>query len=393
MPKALLSVGACALITIGSFLGCAAERPGSAAPGTRPSPAAPAQQKDDRPPAERVSKESVVGFLRMLPQARAVRGTIEAQQGLIETEKLLVQQLREMGYEPRLQDLVWNLKYQQDQEAARKAIGPIYGGPKDPETTPELAANTWHNIIVEIPGRTKPDEVVIIGAHFDAVAGSPGADDNGSGTAALLELARVFKDRPTERTVRLIFFNLEEIGIRGAAEYAKSIMGDLNDGKQKLIGMVSLEMLGYFTDEPNSQKSPIPKIEGVFDPPTVGDFIGIATIQAFSEFARAFEKGMNKAAPKLKVVVADFAPVSPPDFQRSDHAPFMNLGYTAMMLTDTSNYRNPNYHKPSDTIDTLDLDRYTLVVKAVAGAVYDIANSHEPASGGEPPRAPDKSRP
>jgi aminopeptidase YwaD len=330
---------------------------------------------DQRPPAERVSTESLLGTLGMLPKDRAVRGSIESQKGLIETERVLVRELKKIGYEPMLQNLVWNLKYQQDAQASGKPANVAYstGGPLNPETTPELAANVWHNIIVEIPGTVHPEEVLIVGAHFDAVAGSPGADDNGSGTAALLEIAKALKDRPMERTVRLVFFNLEEIGVRGAQEYAKSIRDELNDGTRKLIGMMSLEMLGYFTSEPGSQRSPIPKIEGVFDPPTVGDFIGMATIKPFSEFARALEKGMNAAAPELKVVVVDFPPVAPPDFLRSDHAPFLLMGHPAVMITDTSNYRNPNYHKPTDTIETLDAERYTLVVRALAGAVYEVA--------------------
>jgi hypothetical protein len=328
-----------------------------------------------RPEAE-VSRERLMGFLRSLPEDRAVRGTIEAQRGLIATEQLILAKLREMGYEPELQPLVWNLAYQKAAEAKGEPVGPIYGGPRHPESTPELEANTWHNIIVEIPGKSRPREVLIVGAHFDAVAGSPGADDNGSGTAALLELARVLRGREMERTVRLVFFNLEEIGIRGAKEYARSLMEKWDEEHpehEKLMGMMSLEMLGYFSDEPGSQRSPIPKIEGVFDPPTTGDFIGMATVQAFSEFARALEKGMQRAAPELKILVVDFPPVAPPDFLRSDHAPFLLLGQPAVMITDTSEYRNPHYHRASDTVETLDAERFTLVVKAVAGAVYDLA--------------------
>jgi hypothetical protein len=359
--------------------------PDTAAPGRpvqpappEPAPAQPPGPEAPRPgstagPAADVSTDSVVGFLRAIPTGRAVRGSIDEQKGLVRTEQYITAQLREMGYRPRLQRLEWNLQYQFDAEARNEPIAPIYGGPRRPETTPELASNTWHNIIVEIPGTSRPAEVIIIGAHFDAVAGSPGADDNASGTAALLEMARVLRGHPAERTIRLIFFNLEEIGLRGAQEYARSLMPAINDEREELIGMISLEMLGYFSDEPGSQKSPIPPIEGVFDPPTVGDFIGIATIQAFSDFARAIERGMNETVPELKVVVADFAPVPPPDFLRSDHGPFMLLGWPALMLTDTSNFRNPHYHRPTDTIDTLDIPRYIQVVRAITGAVYALA--------------------
>src|SRR5205823_6873781 len=115
------------------------------------------------------------------------------------------------------------------------------------------------------PGTDLPGEVLIVGGHFDAVPDAPGADDDGSGTAAVLELARVLKGHPVRRTVRLIFFNLEEVGLKGSAEYLRSARPAFDSGKEKLIGMLSLEMLGYFSDAAGSQKSPIPRIEGVFD--------------------------------------------------------------------------------------------------------------------------------
>ncbi len=138
---------------------------------------------------------------------------------------------------------------------------------------------------MNIPGRELPNEVVLIGAHFDAVPGAPGADDNGTGTAALLEVARVLKNHPTKRTIRLVFFNLEECGLVGSSRYVDQAGPDWKGGKnregqaqpatEKIVGMVSLEMLGYFSDEPNSQKSPLPPIKDVFDPPTVGDTIAV----------------------------------------------------------------------------------------------------------------------
>jgi hypothetical protein len=374
LKLSLVSAAALSLVVVGGCRESTSSEPESEQPA---SGGAPAPVRPESPAAE-VESDSLVGYLKGLPTARAVRGDIPAQKGLIETEKFIASELKKMGYEPRLQDLVWNLKYQDETEAKLKEQGrPVYGGPKHPETTPDLAGNTWHNIIVEIKGTKNPEEMILVGAHFDAVAGSPGADDNGSGAAALLEIARVLKGRPMERTVRLVFFNLEEIGLRGAQEYAKSLREKLNSGEEKLIGMMSLEMLGYYTDEPNSQRSPIPKIEGVFEPPTVGDFIGILTLKAYSPFARELAAAMKAAAPEMKVEVADFAPVPPPDFMRSDHAPFWLIGQPAVLVTDTSEFRNPNYHKPTDTIETLDQERYTLVTRALAGAIHSMARPAE----------------
>lgn len=335
---------------------------------------------DDRPPASLVETARLEASIRGIPVKRAARGDLYHQKGLIETEALIELWLRDLGHAVRRQPLRWNLKYQADQE--KKAGVPET--PQPPGTTAALAAQVWNNIYVDLPGKSLPKEVLIVSCHFDAAPESPGADDNATGVAALLELARVLQGLPMKRTVRLMFFNLEEIGLKGSVEYVRS--GLPKD--EKVVGMVSLEMLGYFSDEPGSQKSPIGKIEGVFDPPTVGDFVGIATIKSYSEFSRRLDAEMRAAAPGLKTVVADFMPIAPPDFLRSDHAPFMLAGMPGVMLTDTSNFRNPHYHKPTDTIETLDMERYTLVVRAVAGAVYAIAEPlHARPAEKETPRA------
>lgn len=318
-------------------------------------------------PETLVDPTRLIASLRELPTARAARGDEDSQRGLIKTEELVDRKLRDLGYIPTIEPLVWNRRYQA--EAEEKLTPPEA---RKPLPDDELATHLWHNFIIEIPGKELPNEVLILSCHFDAAPKAPGADDDGTGVAATLEIARVLKDTPMRRTVRLIFFNLEEIGLKGSVEYVKGLK-DKAPPNEKIIGMVSLEMLGYFSDKPNSQKSPIPKIEGVFDPPTVADFIGIAGIKKFQDFSQRLSKEMLAAEPKLKIVVADFFPVAPPDFLRSDHAPFMLSGMPAVMLTDTSNFRNPNYHKPTDTVDTIDQERFTLVVRAVTGAAYRIA--------------------
>jgi hypothetical protein len=319
-----------------------------------------------------IQQERLLEHLRALPTRRAALGDIQHQEGLAATEDLLIERLRAMGYEPELQPLTWNIARQQEHEANLADAGPVQRRPL-PETTDELAERTWHNIIIDLPGTDLPQEVLIIGAHFDAFPGTPGADDNGTGTAALLELAEVLRDVPMRRTVRLIFFNLEEIGLRGSADYVRQHREKFSSGEETLIGMVSLEMLGYFSDEPDSQRSPVPAIPGVFEPPTVGDFIAIATVRRHQEFSQRLGREMMLAEPALNVLVADFFPVAPPDLLRSDHAPFLMAGLPAVILTDTSEFRNPHYHKATDTIDTLDHERFTLVVRAVAGATHAIA--------------------
>jgi aminopeptidase YwaD len=334
--------------------------------------AALALRGPDALPQDLVQQQRLMTELAALPTARAARGDADSRRGLAATEDHLVDRLTAMGYEPRRLPLSWNLAAERRAQA-RAGLPVREAAPADLE----LTEHVWHNIVVELPGvGEQAAEVLIIGAHFDAAPGAPGADDNGTGTVALLELARVLKDRPMSRTVRLVFFNLEEIGLKGSAEYVRSLRPRWDDGHERLIGMVSLEMLGYFTDEPNTQRSPIPPIKDLWDPPTVGDFIALATTRGHAAFARRLEQEMRHAAPGLKTVTPDFIPdwpLCPPDLLRSDHAPFLMTGHPGVMLTDTSNFRNPHYHRPTDTVGTIDTERFTLVVRGIAGAVYALA--------------------
>lgn len=350
-------------------------------------------------PQDQVNQDRLIATIRELPTSRAALGDEASREGLRKTESLLTDKLKALGYTPRLQEFKFALPARNWDKPKEET--PKQELPGDASNPPEKAASpdesqadakgdehTWHNIIVELPGRERPDEVVLIGAHFDAVPGAPGADDNGTGTAALLEMARVLKDRPTKRTIRLVFFNLEEAGLIGSSAYVKSARADWKAApaaegqppakpKEKIVGMASLEMLGYFTDAPNSQQSPIKPIEGVFEPPTVGDSIAVVGLAGDKSFIQQLTQGMIKAAPDLKITTVDFLPFPIPDMTRSDHRAFMIAGVPAVMITDTANFRNPNYHKPTDTVETIDAKRYTLVVKAVAGATYQLA---EPAS-------------
>jgi Zn-dependent M28 family amino/carboxypeptidase len=174
----------------------------------------------------------------------------------------------------------------------------------------------------------------------------------------------------TQRTVRFALFNVEEEGLDGSFEHAR--LAELRAGEEQIVGVINLEMIGYFTDEPNSQRSPIPRIPGVFEPPTVGNTITLVANQASSAFARELNDLMRSGSPLLKTFLVDFIPGNGdaiPDTQRSDHAPFWMIGVPAVMVTDTSNFRNPHYHKPTDTIETLDLKRMTRVVEGVEHAV------------------------
>lgn len=175
-----------------------------------------------------------------------------------------------------------------------------------------------------------------------------------------------------QRTVRLILFNLEEVGLVGSRAYVERIKDDVADGTQKIVGMISADGIGYYTDAPDSQKSPIPAV-GSFKPPTVGDFLGMAGLLRHRHFSQALDHAMRQREPALKTVVVDFLPIAPRDLLRSDHAPFLAIGVPAVILADTANFRNPHYHQPTDTVATLDKDRYTTAARAIIGALHTLA--------------------
>ncbi len=344
-----LHIALIACVASAVLAGCGSRGP-KAESAAEPRPPAPAP----RPalPEDEVSQERLLATLRMLPTKRSPWGDEAHEAGLRETEAILLRELRALGLEVTLDPVDF--------------IGRRGRERREPATP-------YHNLVVEFPGSAEhADEVLILGAHFDAVPNSPGADDNGTGTAALLEAARVFRGRPLRRTVRLVFFNLEEVGLVGSRAYAQRIRPDLEAGRFKVVGMVSMDMLGYFTDAPDSQKSPIPPSR-LFKPPTVGDFIAAGGVMAHRTFSRAFEQAMNQAEPRAKTVFVDFLPIAPPDLLRSDHAPFLALGLPAIILSDTANFRSPHYHKPTDTIETLDMERFTLTTRAIIGGWWRIA--------------------
>ena len=316
-------------------------------------------------PEDGVNTDRLFDTIRDLPTSRTASAAPADQHVLKDTEELLLRWLRDLGYTPVAQPLQWTTG-----GVARVRTPDGWSLVPDPEP------RTWRNIYVEIPGKETPDEVLLVGAHFDSVPGTPGADDNASGVAAALELARILKDRPMRRTVRIVFFNLEEIDLNGSTEHAAWTKARIDAGVERVVGMLSLEMLGYYTDKPDSQRVPFPAIPGVFTPPTVGDFLALIATQDSAEFARSLHAAMHEAAPTLKLVGIDFIPdagVAFPDVRRSDHAPFWDIGVPAVLVTDTSEFRTPHYHRPDDTWQTLDRVRYTEAVRAIVGAIWRLA--------------------
>ena len=204
------------------------------------------------------------------------------------------------------------------------------------------------NVVADLPGRECRDEVFVVGAHYDSVNASPGADDDASGVAGMLELARVLRSLPLPMTVRFTGFAFEEIGLLGSRQMAS----DLAEAGTDVAGMVSLEMIGFtragddaFLGVPNDYLA------------TVGDPQSELLARVFG--AAHYEYLLNRFAPAAVIDPATFG-----DVLRSDHAPFWAEGFPALLITDTANFRNPNYHQASDTIETLDFGYLSDSVKA-----------------------------
>jgi Zn-dependent M28 family amino/carboxypeptidase len=225
-----------------------------------------------------------------------------------------------------------------------------------------VGGKVCQNLILNLPAQAKRQKkdlpLVLIAAHYDAVPGTLGADDNATGVAVLLELARKFAAQPPRYPLRLIAFDMEEYGLLGSAEYVSL----LRQQQQPLRLMLSLEMLGYCNSLPGSQVYP-PPLERFY--PNCGDFIALIgnlrTIWDLINMSRSIRKvGVSSQwlpVPNRGLMIRQT--------RQSDHAPFWDAGYPAIMVTDTAFLRNPNYHKPSDTIATLDLDFLTGVCEGL----------------------------
>lgn len=208
---------------------------------------------------------------------------------------------------------------------------------------------------------------LIVSAHYDTAQGSPGADDNASALAVMLEVARSLQDIPLSREVRFIAFCLEEENLLGSLAYVSS----LREADQDVCGAIVLECVGYARSEEGSQQKP-PGVPVAV--PSVGDFLAIVGNTTSATLVTAVEGAAKERVPDLKTVSL-LVPGNGellPDTRRSDHAAFWHYGYPAVMLTDTADFRNPHYHRPTDTLDTLNLEFMEKVARAVTAAAVRL---------------------
>jgi hypothetical protein len=211
---------------------------------------------------------------------------------------------------------------------------------------------------------------VVIGAHYDAAEGTPGADDNASGVASLLELARLLGQQPPGTRVELVAFTLEEPPFFGTAQMGSYLHAQsLRKERVNVRAMLSLEMLGYYSDQPESQQYPLPGLRALYS--DRGDFIAIAGRLTDANLVRRVKESML-SVPGVPVYSIS-APEETPGISLSDNQSYWAHDYNAVMITDTSFFRNHNYHQVGDLPETLDYERMAKVVKQVYVAVTELA--------------------
>ncbi len=270
-------------------------------------------------------------------------------------------------------------RYLQKPKTIQAAIGYIEGqwtgmGFSNSRETYDALGDQATNLIVELPGTKRADEIVLLGAHYDTVYSTPGADDNASAVAVLLEVGRLLREFRGKRTIRYVafaceeppYFNLDCMGSQYHARQAR-LRGD------KILGMLCLEMVGYYCDSDNSQTVPplIPKWLRRFFPHRGNFLAAVGNMPSWKlcwRFRRGFKRG-TRTMPLFSICL----PENINEIRLSDNSSFWDQGYPALMLTDTSFLRNPNYHLASDTPDTLDYARMTQVTLGVAAALRLLA--------------------
>lgn len=257
------------------------------------------------------------------------------------TKHYILSYLKDLGYTPIIQDYNYNGK-------------------------------TYSNIIASIKGSEYPGKTVVVGAHYDTVYGTPGADDNASSVAVLLELCRALKDFLPRRTLKLIFFTLEE-----PPSFRSKFMGSYiyaSEAKAKgenISAMVCLEMVGYYSDKEGGQTFPLPFMSLMY--PSTPNFIAVVGNLPSRNLVKRIKNFINKSS---KIPVETLSTVSfVPGVDFSDHRSFWKMGYPAVMITDTAFYRNPNYHSAKDTIDTLNFDKMSSLFVGLVQAIKDLSGS------------------
>ena len=251
-------------------------------------------------------------------------------------------------------------------------LGPANLGYHVERHTYKVGGVDCHNIVLDMPGKgsDRVQEIVLVGAHYDSVPATPGADDNASGVAAVMSLAQAFANTKHERSLRFVLFANEEppyfqTDDMGSLVYAK----ECKKRGDQIVAMLSLETLGYYSSARGSQKAPAGLETQV---PDAGNFLAVIGNVTSAPIVDIFK---NWFAKNSTLPLAGMSlPASVVEQGWSDHWSFWQQGYPAVMVTDTALLRNPNYHQATDTAGTLDYERLTQAVKGLEGVIQELAN-------------------
>lgn len=230
-----------------------------------------------------------------------------------------------------------------------------------------VGGSSFFNVVATFKGEV--EEQIIVGAHYDACGEQPGADDNASGVAGLLELARLLKGKKPHYTIVLVAYTLEEppnfrTKNMGSYIHAKSLV----DQNVKVKGMVCLEMIGYFKEEKKTQHYPVGVLRLFYG--SRGNYIANVKKFGSGKFAKQFQRNMKKGKHIYSRTITAPKWITGIDF--SEHLWYWHFGFSAIMVTDTAFYRNANYHEKTDTIASLDLNKMAKVIDGVFEALMEL---------------------
>jgi Zn-dependent M28 family amino/carboxypeptidase len=233
----------------------------------------------------------------------------------------------------------------------------------------QVGGETYKNVVGRL-GSDNDNPLIVVGAHYDVFGDTEGADDNASAVVGLLELVRLLSKEKLNYPIEFVAYTLEEPPFfrtenMGSFIHAKSLF----DAETPVYGMVCLEMIGYFDDSPNSQRFPVEGMRYIYG--DVGNFIMLAKQTESGEFVREFSANFKKYA-SIVTKSIEASPSEAHGIDFSDHLNYWELGYDALMITNTAFYRNPNYHRSSDTMETLDIPRMMKVIDATTLAIINL---------------------
>jgi len=233
-----------------------------------------------------------------------------------------------------------------------------------------VAGRQVTNLEALLVGRDREAGDVVIGAHYDSVLGAPGANDNGSGVAAVLELARLFKEQKLRRTIRFVLFVNEEPPYFQTYDMGSLVFAwKLRREHARISAMLSLETIGYYSDQEGSQKYP-PLLNLLY--PKKGDFIGFVGNTESRDLVRRSIREFRESTKFPSEGIA--APSAWPGIGWSDHWSFWQAGYPAIMVTDTAPFRYPYYHTPGDVSKQVDYEKMARVVEGIGRVMEKLAN-------------------